>query len=178
MDRFFLLFAFVVATMHPIRAEEVEDWRNPALTGLNNLPPHAATVVCPDAGTVGGQFFEGYSEPGESGKKADVRWATLANANGTGLLVTGYPLPSVNAMHHTADDPASVKHAFELSRRDITILNIDWRQQGPGGDDSWRAWPHTPYMIPGEAQSYSFRPFASPENPGGPARTNLPQPEN
>lgn len=131
-------------------------------------------------GTVGGQFFEGYSEPGESGNKADVRWAALTNANGAGLLVIGDPLLSVNAMHHTADDLASVKHAFELPRRDFTVLNIDWKQQGLGGDDSWRAWPHAPYMIPCKPQSYSFRllPFASSAKPDQLARTNLPQPGN
>jgi len=28
-----------------------KDWQNPRLTGLNNLPPHATMVVCPDART-------------------------------------------------------------------------------------------------------------------------------
>ena len=27
------------------------DWENPRLTGVNNLPPHATMVVCPDAKT-------------------------------------------------------------------------------------------------------------------------------
>lgn len=109
------------------------------------------------SGSVGEQFFADYSEPGESGNKVDVRWATLANAQGIGLLIIGEPLLSVNAMRHTADDLRNAKHAFELPRRDLTVLNIDWKQQGLGGDDSWRAWPHDPYMIPCKPQGYSFR---------------------
>ena len=29
----------------------LKDWQNPRLTGVNNLPPHASAVMCPDADT-------------------------------------------------------------------------------------------------------------------------------
>ena len=29
----------------------LNDWENPKLTGGNNMPPHAAMIVCPDAKT-------------------------------------------------------------------------------------------------------------------------------
>ncbi|MFA7369154.1 MAG: beta-galactosidase small subunit, partial [Kiritimatiellales bacterium] len=109
------------------------------------------------SGTVREQFFADYSEPGESGNKTDVRWAAVTNDKGIGLLVTGEPLLSINALRHTTDDLQNAKHAFELPPRDFTVLNIDWKQQGLGGDDSWRAWPHDAYLIPCKAQSYSFR---------------------
>ncbi len=32
-------------------AEEVKDWQNPQLTGVNNQKPHATMVICPDVGT-------------------------------------------------------------------------------------------------------------------------------
>jgi len=109
------------------------------------------------SGTVREQFFADYSQPGESGNKVDVRWAAITNDRGVGLLVVGDPLLSVNAMHHTAEDLRAQKHSFELPHHDSTMLNIDWKQQGLGGDDSWRAWPHDPYMIPCEPQGYGFR---------------------
>src|SRR5882757_8207226 len=28
-----------------------EEWENPQLTGVNNLPPHTTMVICPDAAT-------------------------------------------------------------------------------------------------------------------------------
>ncbi len=128
------------------------------------------------SGTVRGQFFADYSEPGESGNKVDTRWAAITNDKGTGLLVVGEPLLSVNALHHTAADLESAKHSFELPHRDFTVLNIDWKQQGLGGDTSWGAWPHDEYLIPCKAQSYRFRlrPIGPPDDPAHLARIPLP----
>ena len=111
------------------------------------------------SGAVRDQFFYDYVEPGESGNKVDVRWAALQRANGAGLLVTADPeqLLSVNAMHHTADDLEAADHPFELPQRDFVVFNVDWKQQGVGGDDSWGAWPHEGYLIPCKAASYRFR---------------------
>ena len=39
----------------------------------------------------------------------------------------------------------------------MTVLNLDWKQQGVGGDNSWGKWPHEAYLIPCAPQSYSFR---------------------
>ncbi len=108
-------------------------------------------------GTVREQFFRDYVEPGESGNKADVRWVALTNQKGAGLLAVGLPLLSVNALHYTTDDLQNAEHPFELPTRDIVTLNLDWRQQGVGGDDSWGAWPHDEFLIPCAEQSYSFR---------------------
>ena len=124
------------------------------------------------SGAVSAQFYNDYTEPGESGNKADVRWAAITNSKGIGLLVIGEPLLSVNALHHTTDDLQNAKHPFQLPARDFTVLNLDLRQQGLGGDDSWGAWPHKPYLIPSEAQSYSFRlhPINSTDDPAKLAR--------
>ena len=48
------------------------------------------------------------------------------------------------------------------------MLNLDWRQQGLGGDNSWGYWPHEPYLIPCQAQRYHFRlrPFDADSLPG------------
>jgi len=109
------------------------------------------------SGTVDEQFYEDYSEPGETGNKADVRWAALTNRKGVGLLVVGEPLLSVNALHYGTEDLNAGKHAFELPRRDYITLNIDLKQQGVGGDDSWGAWPHREFRVPCQEYSYSFR---------------------
>jgi beta-galactosidase len=129
------------------------------------------------SGKVRDQFYWDYSEPGESGNKADVRWAALTNDRGIGLLAIGQPLFSVNAIHHTTDDLQSAEHPFEMPRRDVTVLNLDLQQQGVGGDDSWGAWPHDQYMIPVEEYRYSFclRPFSAGEKPEKLARLGLPR---
>ncbi len=127
------------------------------------------------SGTVDEQFYEDYSEPGETGNKADVRWAALTNRKGDGLLVIGEPLLSVNALHYGTEDLNAGKHAFELPRRDYITLNIDLKQQGVGGDDSWGAWPHREFRIPCQEYSYSFRlrPVASEKELKQSARTVL-----
>ncbi len=45
-----LLTASVLIAV-PAFAQELRDWENPKLTGVNNEPPHATMVVCPDANT-------------------------------------------------------------------------------------------------------------------------------
>ncbi|MGE5611865.1 MAG: beta-galactosidase small subunit family protein, partial [Bacillota bacterium] len=125
------------------------------------------------SGTVEDQFFARYTEPGESGNKVDVRWVTLTNSNGLGLLAVGQPLLSVNALHYTTDDLQNAKHAFQLKHRDFVTLNLDLKQQGAGGDDSWGAWPHPEYLIPCAPYSYQFRlrPFDSNDDPAKLARS-------
>ena len=117
------------------------------------------------SGAVREQFYQDYVEPGESGNKVDVRWVALTNKKGVGLLAVSDPsqLLSVNALHHTTDDLQSAEHPFELPQRDVTVLNLDLKQQGVGGDNSWGAWPHEEFLIPGQEQGYRFRlrPFDS-----------------
>jgi beta-galactosidase len=108
-------------------------------------------------GTVREQFFWDYSEPGECGNKVDVRWLALTDEQGAGLLATGIPLLSANASHHTTDDLQNAEHPYELPERNVTVLNLDFRQQGVGGDDSWGAWPHEQYLIPVQEYTYRFR---------------------
>ena len=109
------------------------------------------------AGRVADQFYADYTEPGESGNKADARWIALTDAKGQGLLAIGMPLLSANALPYGTEDLNAGKHAFELPRRDYITLDLDLRQQGVGGDDSWGAWPHDQFLIPCQEYSYSFR---------------------
>jgi len=108
------------------------------------------------SGLVRDQFYEHYVEPGETGNKVDVRWAAVTNKKGVGLLVVGLPLLSVNALHHTTHDLQKAKHPFEMEKRNLTVLNVDLKQQGLGGDDSWGAWPHRPFLIPCAPAGYHF----------------------
>jgi beta-galactosidase len=117
-------------------------------------------------GNVEDQFYADYTEPGESGNKADVRWLALQKGS-VGLLAVGMPLLSANALHYTEDDLNAGKHAFQLPHRDFISLNLDLKQQGVGGDNSWGAWPHPQFLIPVQEYRYSFRlrPFGRGEDP-------------
>jgi beta-galactosidase len=126
------------------------------------------------SGSVDEQFYADYTEPGESGNKADVRWIALQNGS-VGLLAVGMPLLSANALHYTTEDLNAAKHAFQLPHRDFISLNLDLKQQGVGGDNSWGAWPHDEFLIPIQEYTYSFRlrPFERGEDPEKLARVTF-----
>jgi beta-galactosidase len=106
--------------------------------------------------TVTGNYFR-YSQPQETGNKVDVRWAALTNASGAGLLAVGQPRLGVNALHHAAEDLDQANHHHQLPVRPDTYLNLDWKQMGLGGDDSWGALPLEKYRIKAAPMSYRFR---------------------
>ena len=115
-------------------------------------------------GRVEDQFYADYTKPGETGNKVDLRWLALSNGK-IGLLAIpeGNGLLSANALHYGTADLNAGKHAFQLPHRDYVTLNLDLKQQGVGGDNSWGAWPHEPFLIPCQEYTYSFRlrPFAA-----------------
>ena len=124
------------------------------------------------SGSVHDQFYREYTEPGESGNKADARWVALTDDKGSGLLALGMPLLSVNALHFTTDDLQNAKHSFQLPERNEITLNLDLKQQGLGGDNSWGAWPHDQFLIPCQEYSYRFglRPLKAGEDASKVAR--------
>lgn len=112
-------------------------------------------------GKVDEQFFN-YTEPGETGNKVDVRWVTLCDGDGVGLLAVGQPFLSVNALHYTTEDLMSQRHSWELTRRNEVTLNLDGAQMGVGGDNSWGWTPHDEFLLPAAKKyGYTFilRPF-------------------
>jgi hypothetical protein len=82
--------------------------------------------------TVDDQYVP-YIMPQENGNKTDVRWLTLANEAGIGLLAAGNPPLEASVSHFTTDDLYGAFHTNELTRRDEVILNLDYRQCGLGG---------------------------------------------
>jgi beta-galactosidase len=99
-----------------------------------------------------------YSRPQENGNKTDVRWLSLTNDQGLGLMAIGDPLLSAGAMHATKDDLEQAAYTFELPARQEIRLNLDLKQMGVGGIDSWsrNAWPMEPYRIAGD-QPFRYR---------------------
>jgi beta-galactosidase len=96
-----------------------------------------------------------YTRPQENGNRTDVRWLRLADKEGAGLLAIGMPLLSISAWPYSLDDLEQAKHIHEPTRKDFITVNLDYRQMGVGGDDSWGALTHEEYML--RAQSYTYR---------------------
>jgi len=82
------------------------------------------------------ELIHPYIRPQENGNRTDIRWATLTNKEGDGLLVSdvGKTYLNISAWPYTMDDLESAKHNHELPHRDFITFNIDYRQQGVGGN--------------------------------------------
>ena len=111
-----------------------------------------------------------YIRPQESGNKTDVRWVALTDDQGTGLLAVGMPLLSVSANHYLLEDfengpEKEQRHATDLPKRDLVTWNLDYKQMGVGGDNSWGARPHDKYTLFPKEYTYRFRlrPFSTKE---------------
>jgi beta-galactosidase len=109
--------------------------------------------------TVREQFVD-YPRPQENGNKTGVQWLSLTNDDGVGLMVrmaeNGAPL-SVGASHYTKADLEAAQYSFQLPRRPEIYLNVDLKQMGVGGNNSWSTvgWPLEAYRIPSD-QPYEF----------------------
>lgn len=119
------------------------------------------------------QYYYGYVRTQESGNKSDLRWLKVVNAAGTGLEVTSdvrfsgsalpfsqkemdsaftTPRPNPNLSNKRHGNPT---HALELlpkacdNARSLgtTYVNIDLRQMGVGGINTWGTWPLEQYLI-------------------------------
>jgi beta-galactosidase len=97
-----------------------------------------------------------YTRPQENGNRTDVRWLLLTDSGGAGLLAVGMPLLSISAWPFSMDDLEQAKHINEPPRRDFITVNLDYRQMGVGGDDSWGARTHPEYTLPAN-QPYTYR---------------------
>jgi hypothetical protein len=81
--------------------------------------------------TVSEQYID-YLKPQEHGNKTDVRWVSLTNEEGRGLLITCATPLEMSAHHYTAEDLDKATHGHQLQWRDEVILNMDYAQTGLG----------------------------------------------
>ncbi len=83
------------------------------------------------SGPVDEQYIP-YPRPQETGTKTDVRWLSLTNSNGKGLLVVPDQPIAASALHYTAQDLDQAQHTYELTRRKEVVLSLDARHSGLG----------------------------------------------
>ncbi|SMO73792.1 beta-galactosidase [Saccharicrinis carchari] len=122
------------------------------------------------SGPVADQYFP-YIRPQENGNKTDVRWVSITDGNGFGLKFTGKRLLEVSAHHNIMEDfesphrtdgrqvegvPVINRHTTDVKSRELTSVNIDHKQMGVGGDNSWGAWTHEKYRLTDKNYTYSF----------------------
>lgn len=108
------------------------------------------------------QQYHPYIRPQENGHKTDTYWLELSDANGAGWLIKGNPKFEFSAQQYLIDDfdmgSASnpFKHTIDLKAGDFVSLQVDYRQMGVGGDDSWGAPIHDQYKLFFKDYQFSF----------------------
>lgn len=106
--------------------------------------------------------FTPYLKPQECGNKTDVRYAYLTESlNGTGLAIEGANPVEINALPWTPEELEASDHVYKLPASDKTVLRVNYKQMGVGGDDSWGAMTHPEFTLPAN-RPYSFRFTLSP----------------
>ncbi|MDX2429676.1 MAG: DUF4981 domain-containing protein, partial [Bacteroides sp.] len=101
-----------------------------------------------------------YITNGENGNKTETRWISLSNNEGRGILIKGLPLFDFSALPYSQSslnrEVRDGAHTTDLELSGKVYLNVDWKQMGVGGDDSWGARTHTSYLLSPEPLKYSF----------------------
>ena len=99
-----------------------------------------------------------YTEPQETANRTGVRRAAFSDGSHGLMIMTtdGQPL-EISAYPFLQSDLEGPKHPTDIPLRGLITLNIDHRQMGVGGEDSWGMWPRPQHRINAEgAYEYSF----------------------
>mgnify|MGYP002640146277 CR=1 FL=1 len=107
------------------------------------------------SGTVSEQYHP-YVRPQENGNKTDVRWATIHNETGRGVVVYGMPSIDLSAHHYTLENLTQATHTYQIQNSGPVTINVDQKLMGLGGDDSWNPKTHDEYLIHPNAYNYAF----------------------
>ncbi len=105
-------------------------------------------------------MFVPYVRTQDCGNRSDVRWVTVTNRTGEGVMITAKNRLDFSALHYTPVDLDKAKHPYELVRRNETILSIDVAHNGLGGA-SCGPPPMDRYLLKTEKTEfgYSIRPY-------------------
>ena len=107
-------------------------------------------------------LYHPYVRAQETGNHIDSRWLAV-ESDRLGLFVSGEPLMHFSAFHfdyeklHHKDASEPNKHGSLVDEDDLIHLNIDLKQMGVGGDNSWGARPHEEYLLTDREYEFSFR---------------------
>lgn len=107
-------------------------------------------------------LFYPYARAQESGYRTDVRWIGLLNKSGAGLMAIGDSLISSGVVHFDYTrlffdrNATENNHGGSMNNDNLIWWNIDYRQEGVGGDNAWGARPHAEYQLPYKDYEYSF----------------------
>lgn len=98
-----------------------------------------------------------YVRPQENGNRSDVRSLELISKKNK-LLVKGKPSFDFSIWPYSMKNLEKAEHMNELESAGFYVMNIDFKQFGLGGDDSWSsiAVAHPPYRLTEKSYRLSY----------------------
>ena len=107
------------------------------------------------SGSVKEQYYP-YIRPQENGNKSDVKWASIGDVSGAGLIIYGVPLFNLSAHQYSLENLTKATHTYMIKDNGPVTVNMDHKVMGLGGDDSWNPRTHKEYLIGPGTYNYSF----------------------
>ena len=108
------------------------------------------------------KYHVNYIRPQENGYKTDVRWIEITNkTSGVGLSIKGLQPLGFSYLPYLSEDldPGLTKknqHPNDVPLKKFNVVHIDLKQRGVGGDNSWGALPHQPYLLKDSNYAYGY----------------------
>jgi beta-galactosidase len=97
-----------------------------------------------------------YVTPQENGNRSDTRWVAFTGNDGCGIRLSGASVLDFSAWNHSQEDLARAQHGHELPKRDFIAVNVDKKQSGLGGTNSWGGKPLERYRLLPGTHSFEF----------------------
>ena len=102
-----------------------------------------------------------YIVPQECGAKEEVRYASVTDRSGRGMLFEmdekSRPM-MFSALPYTPHEMENAKHVYELPQVHYTVVRAALGQMGIAGDDSWMSFTHPEYLLNVEGKmEFTFR---------------------
>ncbi|MFW5774588.1 MAG: beta-galactosidase domain 4-containing protein, partial [Tangfeifania sp.] len=79
------------------------------------------------------EMFVPYIIPQEYGNRTDVRWLSVQNEEGKGLLIKGDEPLNFSLHKYSTDNLSRAMYTYQLEEAPNTILNVDYEVSGVGG---------------------------------------------
>lgn len=98
-----------------------------------------------------------YLNPQECGAITEVRRLEITNVSGQGLCFEGVPTFDASILPYEPEEIELAAHWKDLDTPNKTVVRIQMKQAGVGGDDSWspNAYAHEEFRIPAD-KVYEF----------------------
>ncbi|RJX69355.1 beta-galactosidase subunit alpha [Vibrio sinensis] len=100
-------------------------------------------------------MFENYPFPQNNGNRQNVRWVSLTNRHGAGLLVKPQQEINFSAWYYTNQNLHQAQHTIELEKSGYITLNLDHQVMGLGSN-SWGSEVLDSYRVYMDEFSYGL----------------------